>query len=484
MKKKILMLVISLVFLVLLNLSAKKEDKYEMWIDEEVNLIITDAEKAEYEKLKKDKDKEFFIKLFWAKRDPTPQTEKNEFREEYYSRLSYVKKGFRYGYKTGTKTDMGKVYLYFGKPGRVFRQDPRYEIWVYPTQPWMDIPKETFTFVFTAVEVDWTHDEARRNKEPSASLDSAGYVFDLSKTEAVVMRTFYAYPKTVLLYPDLKELPEYKEVITFSPDSFEGKLIQQMESTQENITRIPFEEKALFTKAENLSSYLTFLLKIDPGESEELVQKKINFFGRIESEAYSCDFRQEKALAKEDDYFISQMGFPVLPGEYKLFLGFYTQDKKTYSIKMDQIDVPNFWSQELALSSILASSQVQEKKAPDKAGDFNVFSLGRYSLSPSFNQEYTKEEFLNVFYYIYNVAVDSSQNCSLLIEFELQIGEKKYKLNSQIRKQKIGEEATLLEGTQIPLSALPESGEYELTIRVTDELAKKAVSRKLKFLIQ
>ena len=80
MNKKHFIFIFALVFLVSLNLSAKKKDKYEKWMDE-VNPIITDAKKAEFKKLKTEKEKEFFIKLFWAKRDPTPQTEKTSLRK-------------------------------------------------------------------------------------------------------------------------------------------------------------------------------------------------------------------------------------------------------------------------------------------------------------------------------------------------------------------------------------------------------------------
>ena len=482
MNRKSTLIVFALIIFISLNLSAKKKEEYKKWI-KEVGLVITDVEKAEFKKLKKEKDKEFFIKLFWAKRDPTPQTEMNEFKEEYYRRLSYIKKSFRYGYKTGIKTDMGKVYLYFGKPARVFRQDPRYEIWVYPVQPWMNLPKETFSFVFTVVEIERVHKEEERTRELTASTDMDGYFLDLSKTDSKVMTAHYSYPNAVLLYPDLKELPEYKKIITFSPESFEGKLIQKLKSAQEDIVQIPFEKKTIFTKAKNKSSYLTILLKIDPAEKKDIIEKKLNFFGRIESESYFYNFSEEKVPIKEKGYFISQVGLPLRPGKYKLFLGFYSPDKKTYSIKVDNIEVPDFWKQELAISSLLVSSQVQEVTAAAKKEEFDVFSLGRYSLLPLYGQDYTKEESLNIFYYIYNLAVDENQNCSFLIELEFQLGEKKFKLDPQKRQKMMREESTLLEGTQIPLSALPESGEYELIVSVTDEVAKKTVSEKLKFLL-
>jgi hypothetical protein len=328
----------------------------------------------------------------------------------------------------------------------------------------MEIPKETFSVVF--------------------SHDGIGYVLDRSQTDNRVMQAFYSYPDRLLLWPNLKEIPEYKKIIVFPPESFEGKLIQQLKSTQEDIVQIPFEKKIIFTKAQNQSSYVTFLLKIDPSAEKGAAQKNLVFFGRMESDTDSFNFRQEKSLSRENNYLVSQVGIPLFPGEYNLFLGVSTPDNKSYSLKMDQISVPNFWDQELKLSSILASHQVQEEKAPEKEKEYDVFFLGRYSLLPLFSQEYSKDQSLNLFYYIYNIAVDENQNCSLLIKMELEKGDKTFNLNPQNRKQKIGPEAALLEGTQIPLSVLPETGEYVLTVNVTDEITQKTASRKLKFSIR
>jgi GWxTD domain-containing protein len=469
MNKKSLLAAIGLLLLTSFNLRADKEDKYEKWLNEEVSLIITDAEKAEFKKLKNEKDIDFFIKLFWAKRDPTPQTEKNEFKEEYYKRLNYVRKAFLYGYKSGIETDMGKVYIYFGKP-KVFhpssapstsQQGFPPEIWIYATQPWMDLPKKTFSFFF--------------------AHDGIGYVIDRDQTDFRVMQAFFSYPKRTLLRSDLKDLPFQKKSALFAPESFEAKLIQQVKSSREDIVQIPFEEKMLFTKAENESTYLTFLFKIDPGKKSEIGPKKFVLFGSLEADGHSYDFRQEKNLREEENYFISQAGLPVPPGEYKLFLGLFTQDNKLGSIKMEPVTVPDFWSEELALSSLLASAKVSQEKTGDKKEEFDVFSFGRYALLPRFSQSYTKDESLNLFYYIYNMGRDENQNCSLLIELELQKGEKKFQLNPQRRQRNVGEEAAILEGTQIPLSALPESGEYELKVKVIDELTQQTASEKLKF---
>lgn len=458
MNKKNIILVLVLVCLLAINVSARKREESENWI-KEVEFIITEAEKIEFAKLKKEKDMEKFIELFWARRDPTPQTEHNEFREEYYRRLDYVKKHFIYGYNTGVETDMGRVHIRLGKPVKVFPQGTNTEIWTYPTPPWIDYPKETFSIVF--------------------SHDGTGFVIDRSRTDSRLIQAMYSYPNVVLLYPDLKAIPEYKQIKAFSTDSFEGKLIQHAESTGESVIQIPFEKKVLFTKAENLSSYLTFLLKIVPTTE---IPDMLSIFGRLKSEVYSADFRREKTLTRENDYFIAQVGMPVLPGEYELFVGLCTKNKKIYSLKMEKISVPNFWTKDFAISSLIASPEVQERQS-FREKEYNIFSVGNYSLSPAFSQKYTQEQFLNVFYYIYNFAVDSNQNCSLLIEFELQKGEQKFNPNPQKVQRNVDEETILLEGTRIPLSVLHEPGDYMLIIKITDEVAKKTASQKLMFTV-
>lgn len=462
MKRNSGVLVFFLVLLFFLRVSPAKKDEARDWL-KDVSLIITDSEKAEFKNLKNAKDIEDFVKLFWARKDPTPFDEKNEFKEEFYRRLEYVKKAFIYGYKYGLETDQGKVYISFGKPSKVFDHGAGTQEWVYAAQPWMNYPKPSFNVVFTH--------------------DGTGFALDTSRTESRVIQTLYAYPKIILLYPNLTKVPEYKKVLSFSPESFEGKLINEVSSSGQDVVNILFEEKAYFTKAENVSIYVSFLLKITPPQGSELLPEKMTFFGRVKSEAYSSDFRLERSLIKEKDYFISQFGFPNAPGEYELFLGCYSPDKKAYSLKKSTIEIPNFWNEELGLSSLIASSQVKEAAGEKKKEEFDMFSLGRYSLLPCFSQEYTKEDSLNVFYYIYNIGLNDGGNCSLLIEFELRKGQKTFTLSPQKRTQNMGREAILLEGTQIPLAALPEQGEYELTVKVTDELSGKSASRKLKFFL-
>src|SRR4030095_4668308 len=57
---------------------------YRRWKDEDVRWIITDDERKTFDSLKNDDERENFIEQFWLRRDPDPDTDVNEYREEYY----------------------------------------------------------------------------------------------------------------------------------------------------------------------------------------------------------------------------------------------------------------------------------------------------------------------------------------------------------------------------------------------------------------
>ena len=88
---------------------------YKRWVDEDVRWIITDEERKTFNTLKTDDEREQFIEQFWLRRDPDPDTDVNEYREEYYQRIAYANERYTSGIP-GWKTDRGRIYIMFGKP--------------------------------------------------------------------------------------------------------------------------------------------------------------------------------------------------------------------------------------------------------------------------------------------------------------------------------------------------------------------------------
>ncbi len=97
------------------KLRKELETPFKKWLDEDVVYIITDEEKKAFKALQSDEEREQFIEQFWLRRDPSPDTEENEYREEHYRRIAYANDNFASGIP-GWKSDRGMIYIKYGAP--------------------------------------------------------------------------------------------------------------------------------------------------------------------------------------------------------------------------------------------------------------------------------------------------------------------------------------------------------------------------------
>src|SRR5438445_1814289 len=95
------------------SLKQELSKTYKKWMDEDVRWIITDEERAAFKQLSNDEERDQFIEAFWQRRDPTPDTVENEFKDEHYRRIAYANEHFAAGIP-GWKTDRGKIYIMYG----------------------------------------------------------------------------------------------------------------------------------------------------------------------------------------------------------------------------------------------------------------------------------------------------------------------------------------------------------------------------------
>src|SRR5271170_5535811 len=130
------------------KLRKELETPYRKWLNEDVAYIITDEERKAFKRLSTDDERETFIEDFWLRRDPTPDTEENEYKEEHYRRIAYANERFASGIP-GWKTDRGRIYIVYGPPDEI---DDHSSGGTYD-RPIEEGGGTTSTFPF----VDWTY---------------------------------------------------------------------------------------------------------------------------------------------------------------------------------------------------------------------------------------------------------------------------------------------------------------------------------------
>lgn len=112
-----------------------------LWLNEDVTYIITPEERAQFEALQSDAERERFIEQFWQRRDPTPGTPKNEYRDEHYRRIAYTNEHYGTSTIAGWRTDRGRAYIMWGAPDEIETHPDNYtrangERVPYPIEFW------------------------------------------------------------------------------------------------------------------------------------------------------------------------------------------------------------------------------------------------------------------------------------------------------------------------------------------------------------
>src|SRR5450756_1264374 len=100
------------------KLEKELDTPYKKWLNEEVPYIITDEERSAFLQLQTNEEREQFIEAFWQRRDPTPDTVENEFKEEHYRRIAYANERFSSGIP-GWRTDRGRMYIIWGPADQI-----------------------------------------------------------------------------------------------------------------------------------------------------------------------------------------------------------------------------------------------------------------------------------------------------------------------------------------------------------------------------
>jgi hypothetical protein len=209
-----------------------------------------------------------------------------------------------------------------------------------------------------------------------------------------------------------------------------------------------------------------------------------------------------------EPYQISR-AFAVPAGEYDVYitlkerLAVDAKDREKTPTKAgvlkQTITVPNFWSEELATSSIIVAEKVEALSAPltQREQIEQPYTMGTTQIVPARTNTFSKKGELSLVFLIYNTLLGADKKPDVAVEYSFyQLiaseanGEKFFnKTNPQVFSSKtlppqfdpaLGHQ--LVAGQSLPLGSFPE-GEYRLEIKVTDKLSGKTVTHNVKFVV-
>jgi GWxTD domain-containing protein len=461
----------------------KKPDEitaqYKKWVDEEVLYIISDNEREVFKSLRTDEEREGFIRTFWRRRDPTPETPVNEFREEHYRRLEWASKRYFEG-KAGWRTDRGRVYIMFGPPdffetnpggGRGFLFDPSgptaefpSEVWTYRYIPGLKerIGRIDFIFVntYNSGSYELTTNPALANALRNVSLPARDVGYRETRDEA--------YPgekdRDMMVNP-LEQLALLAEL-----SKSRGEVLEEMERSErlrrlrgvvdanESLAALPFVDQESFLKGpENIVSIPLSIevagKDVQFQESGDRYRGLLNFYIEVKdlnqtvcqiSDRLEMNLKEETYRRRMADAYQYKHRLELKPGEYFFHLVVWDELSSNVGYKDKRITVPAFPADGLCLSDVILAKSVQvvevpkesvvveskdipalqalEKsnlKVPDKLEitrrQGDPFTFGNLMIGPNPSAVYKPDEELVFFYQVYHPVYDPALNTAGLL---------------------------------------------------------------------
>lgn len=140
------------------NLTRKLAPAHADFLDK-VGYIISKEERKIFLELP-ESGRDDFIAEFWKRRDPDPETERNEFKLEYEDRVGKSEIMFRGEGRPGWQTDRGRIFILFGPPSErlTYPMDASgfcREVWYYGAFPVVFIDEQcSGNFVMKAINLE------------------------------------------------------------------------------------------------------------------------------------------------------------------------------------------------------------------------------------------------------------------------------------------------------------------------------------------
>ncbi len=519
------------------KLSAKEEKRrlerlrkelrgpFKRWLDEDVRYIITPQERRAFIQMATDEERENFIESFWMRRDPTPDTIENEYKEEHYRRIAYANDRFASGIP-GWRTDRGRIYIAYGPADEVeshpsggqyqrpyeegggFTSTYPFEIWRYR---WIEGIGSDILLEFVDPTMTGEYRLTMDPSEKDALLHVPGAGLTLSEQMGLTTKadrfrrtdgTRMGMPiggAQSIRYNQFERLQLYANI--FKPPAVKFKDLEAIVNSTIDYDTLSYEADIHFVRVTNNSvlTGITVLLR-----NENLVFKEegglhkavANIFGRITTmtRRVQSTFEDTVSITTTAERMHQEVGrssiynktLPLAPGMYRLELVVKDLVGETMGTYRTAMRVPEFDDEALATSSLILADKIE--RVPIRSLGTGQFVIGSSKVRPRIDESFKREEKMGIYLQIYNLGQDDETSRprgdvtyqiarletpdELLLNFTEDVNAIRGASSRQVVIEKL-----------LPLQTL-EPGQYKLNLLVQDRIKNESLAPSATFQVQ
>src|SRR5580700_6437267 len=491
---------------------------YKKWLEEEVPYIISDEERSAFLQLQTNEEREQFIEAFWQRRDPTPDTVENEFKEEHYRRIAYANERFSSGIP-GWRTDRGRIYIMWGPPDEIESHSagstynrPMTEgggqTTVYGFDDWTYHYMEGIGQNITIEFVDPTGTGEYHITMDPGEKDAMSHVpgggpslleqMGLSSQAARFTQSNGSTAPLGIAQMNggcgLESQNEFTRLEQFAkvqaPPPVKFKDLEEVVSSRILRNQISFDYRFDFMRITGDTILVPITVQIQNKQmtfrdKDSVQSASLNLFGRITSmtgrviqtfeDVIQRDFPDSLLEPSLKGFSIYQKAVPLRPGLYKLDLVIKDVNSGNVGVVNTRLAVSPIPDDKLEASSLILADQMEPVSSKDVG--VGQFVLGSTKVRPKLDAAFHVDQPLDVYLQFYNLKVDDkTHKNNVSLDFKVTQGDQTVshavKTGDDLKQN--GEQITVQEVIQT--KTLP-PGKYKLQIQATDLVANQTVSR-------
>jgi GWxTD domain-containing protein len=512
------------------SLNIELSKTYKKWLNEDVVWIITDQERAAFKQLSNDEERDNFIEAFWQRRDPTPDTEENEYKEEHYRRIAYANEHFAAGIP-GWKTDRGRIYIMYGpadevsgSPGGGTYERPMEEgggeTSTFPFEDWRyryleGIGQEVIIeFVDSCMCGDFHMTIDRSEKDalkytPNAGLtlyEQMGMSNKAARFTNGGLEQLGAGPMAANnSAKEFDRLEQYAKLQ--APPPVKYKDLEELVTTKLITNLMPFDVRTDFVKVtgDTVLVPITIQMKyrdITFANKDGVQRGTVNIFGRVTTltgrivqtfeDPAQIDVPAELLPRMAENSSVYWKAIPLRPGRYKIDIAVKDVNGDRKGVWSRGIQVPEYSDDKLSTSSLIVADVMEPVPTKDVSTGAFVIGLNkvRPRVAPADGKpalfKRSRDQKVNFWIQVYNLGVDEkTHKASATFEYDIvNIATNKpvvQKTESTETMGNVGEQVTLQKSIA---SANLQPGVYRIDIKVNDNISKQTIDPSATFAVE
>jgi len=501
---------------------------YKKWLDEDVRWIITDEELSAFKKLTTNAERDQFIEAFWQRRDPTPDTAENEYKEEHYRRIAYANEHYAAG-MPGWRTDRGRIYIMYGPPtsidshpmGGPYQRSAEegggstttfpFEVWRY----------RYLEGIGQEIEIEFVDDCGcgayemtidRSKKDALLHVPNAGLTDMESMGQANKADRFRGGLENIGqgFFNRNNDTKQFDRLETFSklnraPDIKFNELRNEIVTHRFRNNLLPFDVQVDFVKLTSDTVLVPITLQV-PLKSLTFANKDgvqravINVYGQLTKlsgqivqtfeETLHKDIPAELLEREVNNTSLYWKALPMRPGLYRLDVVVKDVNGDKTGVFSKSYNVPDYGDEKLSTSTLILADQMEP--VPSREVGTGNFVIGTNKVRPKVAPAngtpatFTKKDKINFWLQVYNLGLDQKTNKpSATVEYQvINTATNQHVVDfteTTAQMGNIGEQVTLAKS--IPIGQL-DPGVYQVTIKVNDQISKQTISPTARFVVQ